>query len=182
MYKASPEAYRLREVIEESKEPVLVMGIGISGSQRSRILEQAAWLGGPNQSAINVEAIRERFVRFRVGSHLAEYVDREVRRRVQNDLISHGVALVDSANIEGLRRTVDVARYRKVGAATIGAIVMDIPHDAVGQMSGSKVTSLETEHFRQMQTSLQEQLPSHGEGFDWIMTVKPGEPITVSRV
>lgn len=182
MYEAVPEAYKLREIIDQSEKPLVVMGIGIPGSGKSTIIKDAAWLGGPNSSVVNVDNIRNRFISLRAGRHLMEYIDQEVGQQVKDGLRAPGVAFVDAVNVERMRRMSDILRYKKAGAVAVGAVFMDVALDIAIQRNAQRPAPITPLCIRQMNATLQEQRPELHEGFDWIFTVGPNETTSISHV
>lgn len=181
MYTVNPEAYAVREMIEQSDKPIAVMGVGIPASGKSTLLEQVAWLGGPRSSVIAVDNIMRRFVQLRVGGRLTEYIDNEVYQQVEDNLSSPGIALIDDTCTEASRRAETIRTYRRAGATIVGAVFMDTPVETALERNAQRAVSVTPLCIQQMNWSMQHQLPDLSEGFDWIATVRPDHSVQIVR-
>lgn len=182
MYSASPEALSIGKQIDSSPKPVVVMGIGIPASGKSTLLEQTAWLAGPDLVVVNVDNIRNRFLRLRAGRRLAEYIDQEMYRQIEISLDNFGVAVVDTTNTEHQRRIQEVGRYRDLGAAAVGAVFLDTPKDLALERNTKRPVPVTRTCIEQMDSSLQSMRPDLSEGYNWLITVKPHELTVESNV
>lgn len=182
MYSVRPEAYSVRKVVDESEQPLVVMGIGVPGSGRSTLLDQVAWLGGPHSPIINVDSIRNRFVRMRASRHLERFTDHEVQRQVQESISSTGIAIIDAPNVEKSKRIADIECYRNMGAVAIGAVFLDTPIEYIVENNTRRVVPLLSGAIYQMEGQLQYQPPATDEGYDWILKINHDNSINLTRV
>lgn len=182
MKEPSPAATKILEQIEVSDKPLAIMGIGIPESGRSTLLEEVAWHSGPKHQTINVDALRTRFIRLRAGKKLDEFVDQEMYKQIENNMITHGLSLIDETNIEAKRRTLDIGRYRDMGAMCVGSVFMDTDYPVALLRTIQRAEPVTSLHVVRMSAALEEQRPTIEEGFDWMVSVKPGEITVNARV
>ena len=182
MYTVHPEAYRVGEQIDKSPRPLAVMAVGLPGSGKSTLLNEIAWLEGPHVPVVKVNAIRNRFIQLRAGRKLPEFVDQEMYNQIEQSLDNAGIALIDATNIESERRVLDIGRYRDMGAATVGAVFMDIPKELAIQRNNQRLLPTMSNAIDQMEISLRANPPTTMEGFNWVVTIKPDELIVHSDV
>jgi predicted kinase len=157
--------------IDVSEKPIVVMGIGIPASGKSTILQEVAWQAGPNVRPIDVNAIRNRLVRLNARGSLLEFLDREMYKQTDDNLVSRGIALIDGMNLEAEKRFVDIGRYRDLGAVTVGALFMDIDKETAVEWNRAREVPVTSAYIGQMESLLHENKPNLDEGFDWIITV-----------
>lgn len=182
MYKALPEAEQLGELIDRSVRPLVVMGVGILASGKSTLLEQAAWLGGPNSPVVSVDSIVNRFTRMRAGRALPSFVDNEVHHQVEDNLKACGLALVDGTNLEKSKRIADINWYKeKAGAVAVGAVFLDTPVATVLERSKQRASAVIPSYIKQMDLSLRGQLPSREEGFDWVAVIHEDHSVEIQE-
>jgi predicted kinase len=182
MNKTSPEAARILEQIDISDKPIALMGIGIPASGKSTLLEEIAWQSGPRIQTINIDAIRNRFLRLRAGKRLAEFIDQEFYKQIEDDIDNYGLAIIDGTNVDGERRVLDIGRYKDLGAVCVGGVFMDTEISIAAERNAGRAIPVTSLCLNQMSAALIEQRPSIEEGFDWLVTVKPDDITVTARV
>ncbi len=155
--------------IVESQPPVVVLGVGIPGSGKTTLFRRLAHeLTVP---FIEVDELRHKALYSDssglVVELLAKFVDTEVARQIMQG----GVALVDSTNCDHEMRATDIARYRGMGAKTIGALWFDSTLDTAFAHDRSRRKSVGPDIISYMQRALSISLPSIEEGFDWVQRI-----------
>ena len=164
--------------IELSKEPIVVMGIGVA-SCKPAVLEDLAWRLGPHINTVSFDGIHERLTLLHAGKAITELQEIEVYRQVKQSLDDHNIAIVDGSYSGFRDRIKDIngfSRLSELGKVTTGAFFIDTDPDVEAQNDDGVAPSRHLEVVR----SLKPNQPALHEGFDWIVAVIGTEVSTIT--
>ena len=158
--------------IEKSRPPITVMSVGIPASGKSTLLREVGLqLDTP---PIVLDDIRLSLEERGIRRGLLQGIQSETMRRVAEQIVRGGVALIDATNIERSQRIQDVALYRELGSQTIGAAWMDVGAEYAFARNAQRARPVTTQTISAMHAMLSIQPPTSEEGFDWIVTNAEG--------
>ncbi len=168
---------RILDQIELSKEPIVVMSVGIPISGKSIILDGLARSINPGIRPVSVDSINNRLRELHAKESFEILLNNEIEKEVKASLIKHDIAFVDHTYINALERQVDIRRFRglgkllEMGEMTVGAVFMNTDTAVVLERNEQRSAPMIERQIHEMADQLEANQPAFNDGFDWIATV-----------
>lgn len=169
---------RLEEVIskvEQSEIPVVIMGIGLPGEDKRKVMQDIARETGA--TFLDLDDIYHNLERrhdFR--SFSQRIFENEVEVNVEYALDNNDRLVIDNSNCYRYEREKNINTYRSIAALTIGGVWVQTPLETVIAHDAFRREKIGAHALTVMHTALTKQgmSPALEDGFDWLEIIDAG--------